>query len=206
MAVLLTILSILLLLVGNEIWARRQQTHSEFSRKFIHITVGSFVAFWPFFLSWRQIELLSLAFVVVVLLSQSLGLFKAIHRVQRSTWGELCFAAAVGLVALLTHDKWIYVAALLQMSLADGLAAVIGQRYGRGNHYRVLGHTKSLVGTLTFFVVSLIILVAINHHLAAPLAAMTLVGISILASVVENIGIRGLDNLLVPLLVTLILM
>jgi phytol kinase len=202
---ILTILAVFVLLVGSEVWWRRQAVHGEFSRKFVHITVGSFVAFWPFFLSWRQIELLSVAFLIVVAISKYLKIFQAIHSVQRPTWGELFFAVSVGLVALATHDKWIYAAALLQMSLADGLAAVIGVHYGNRLKYLVFKHAKSVVGTLTFFVISLGILLAVGHWSNMPLGFHYALAISVLASILENLAVFGSDNLLVPLLVALML-
>src|SRR5665213_2636370 len=157
---ILTMLAVFVILVCNELWWRARVVHSEFSRKFVHITVGSFVAAWPFFLSWHEIEGLSLAFLVVVSASKFLKVFQAIHSVQRPTWGELFFAVSVGMVALITHNKWIYAAALLQMALADGMAAIIGVQYGNRQKYLVFGHPKSVAGTLTFFIVSIAILLA----------------------------------------------
>lgn len=206
MALILTVIAVFLLLVVNEVWWQTHKVHGEFSRKFIHITVGSFVAFWPCFLSWHTIEALSISFFIIVLLSKQLHLFRAIHSVQRPTWGELLFALSVGGVALLTHDKYIYGAALLQMSLADGLAAIMGIRYGGRHMYSVLGYAKSIVGTLAFFVTSLLILLGYNH--LAPgqsLSVVLVITISVLASILENIAVRGLDNLLVPMLVALLL-
>lgn len=202
---ILTILAVLVLLLGNETWWRGHAVHGEFSRKFIHVTVGSFVAFWPFILSWRQIEWLSVAFLVAVGLSKYFHVFRAIHSVQRPTWGEVYFAAAVGLVALLTHNKWIYAAALLQMSLADGLAAILGIRYGRRQSYLVLGHAKSVVGTLTFFVVSVVILLGFSQWSGMVLGLGWMVGVGALVSALENLAIAGLDNLLVPLAVAVLL-
>lgn len=205
MWLILTILAVFLVLVGNEIWWRRQKPHDEFSRKFVHITVGSFVAFWPFFLSWGQIQFLSVAFLIIIGISRYLGIFQAIHSVQRPTWGEVFFAASVGLLTLITQDQWIYAVALLQMSLADGMAAVIGTRFSGQHKYAVLGHAKSIVGTLTFFVVSLAVLLVFNSHLPEHLSLAMALAISGLASLIENLGIMGLDNLLVPCLVALVL-
>lgn len=124
---------------------------------------------------------------------------------QRLTWGEFFFAAAVGLVTLVTHDKYIYAAALLQMSLADGLAAVIGVRYGLRNRYSVFGRTKSIAGTLTFFIVSLAILLALGHWDIAAHSFSYVLVISLLATALENLAPDGLDNLAVPLLVAFML-
>jgi phytol kinase len=205
MGFILAVVIVFLLLVLNEIWGRRQAVHGEFSRKFVHITVGSFVAFWPFFLSWGEIQLLSIAFLLVVLVSKYAHVFRMIHSVQRPTWGELFFAAAVGVITLITHDKWIYAAALLQMSLADGFAAVVGTRYGGKQRYSVAGYAKSVVGTATFFVVSVMILLAYVHSGGDPITIKRLISISALATILENIAIRGFDNILVPVLVALLL-
>jgi phytol kinase len=203
-ALILTLIVVFLLLLGNELWWRRRVVHSEFSRKFIHVTVGSFVAFWPFFLSWNQIKGLSLAFLIVVGVSKYLHVFRAIHSVQRPTLGELYFALAVGAVAMVTHNKWIYLAAILQMSLADGLAAVMGIRYGKQS-YLVFGHRKSFIGSAAFFVTSWAILLGYAQWSGSSLGLLQLTGIASLATIVENVGVKGLDNLLVPLLIAALL-
>ncbi len=201
MRILLTILAVLALVLIGEFWWRKQRLHTEFTRKFVHITVGSFVAFWPFFLSWNEIRYLSLAFLLVVGISKYFHLFRAIHSVQRPTLGELFFALAVGAVTLITQDKWIYAAALLQMSLADGFAAVIGTNYGQRFRYIVFGHAKSILGTFTFLVVSALILTGYSHESGQYLTAVFIFDLSVAAAAIENIGVAGLDNLLVPVLV-----
>lgn len=205
MYVALTVLAVFLVLVGSELWWQKRAGDDEFSRKFVHITVGSFVAFWPFFLSWEAIKLLSVAFVLAIVVSKYTNVFQAIHSVQRPTWGEIFFGLAVGLVALITQDKWIYCASLLQMSLADGLAAVVGTRFGHSQRYLVFNNVKSVAGTVTFFVVSLVILAVLNPQFPIPFAFSQLVGLSIAASVIENVGVKGFDNLFVPVVVAVFL-
>jgi phytol kinase len=200
---ILTIIAMFVVLVASELWWHKHQPNSELSRKFIHITIGSFAAFWPFFLSWNQILFLGVAFVGAVCVSRYLDVFKAIHSVERPTWGEVYFAIAVGLLALLTHDRYIYMAALLTMSLADGLAAVIGVRYGKDNSYKIFRHIKSVIGSLTFFVITASILVGYAVVSHAALRPLDIFALSLMATAVENIAVFGLDNLLVPLLIAL---
>jgi len=202
MALILTVLVIFALLVASELWWRSTKVHSEFSRKFVHIAVGSFVAFWPYFLSPNQIKLLSGAFIVAVLISQYLDIFKAIHSVQRPTHGEFWFALVVGLLAFVVHHPHIYTAALLEMSLADGLAALVGTRFGNGHRYSVLGSPKSMIGTFTFAVVSCAILAGYAHYTPGTLTVLQAVPIVLVATILENVGFQGLDNLLVPLFVS----
>jgi phytol kinase len=137
----------------------------------------------------------------VVGASKYLKVFRAIHTVQRPTWGELFFALAVGAVTFITQDKWIYAAALLQMSLADGFAAVMGTRYGQRFRYIVFGHAKSILGTFTFLVVSAAILAWFARESGQHLKWTFILDLSVVASMIENVGVAGLDNLLVPVVV-----
>lgn len=143
--------------------------------------------------------------MIVVAISRYFQIFRAIHSVTRPTWGEVYFAVAVGAVTFITHNKWVYVAALLQMSLADGLAAIIGVRYGPTNRYHVLGQAKSVVGTLTFIIVSMVILAVFSHNNTYAITGMAIFGLATLAGVLENLGVFGLDNLLVPIFMATLL-
>jgi len=206
MYVALSVLVVFLILMSSEIGWRRHWLKGEIGRKFVHVLVGSFVAFWPFFMSWTEIRALSLAFLVVVVISDRLKIFKAIHSVQRPTFGEICFALVVGMLTLVTSSKGIYAASLLQMSLADGFAAIVGTRYGSNNKYHLLSHTKSVVGTLAFIITSATILAGYSaFSVHGPLAPGTAIFGVLGAAALENIGLFGLDNLIVPLFIGVLL-
>jgi len=195
MAFIVSVLLVFIILMASELWWRHQQPHGEFTRKFVHVSVGSFVAFWPYFLTSTEIMLLSFGFLVATALSKYLNIFRAIHSVQRPTWGEFWFALVVGLLAINLKHPHIYTAALLEMSLADGLAAVVGTRYGNRHRYAVFGSPKSLV-------VSCLILTGycvMTPHIMTP--ALLVLSVSTLATVLENISVQGLDNLVIPLFV-----
>lgn len=205
MAVLLAIIATFSVLLLNEWWWRAHKTHGEFSRKFVHIIVGSGAACAPFFATWGQVQWLGVAAGVGVVASKYFGVLRMIHSVQRTTYGELSFAAAVAITPFITHNKWVYAAAILEMSLADGLAAVLGVRYGHRRHYSVFGRQKSLAGTLTFAVVSIVVLLAYMAASGNPLPIAYFAGIVLLATIVENLAFLGLDNLLVPVVVAIAL-
>jgi phytol kinase len=205
MALILTIIIVFVLLLASELWWRKKKPHDEFSRKFIHITVGSFVAFWPFFLSWQQIRLLGLGFIIIVAISKYFKVFTAIHAVERPTYGEICFALAVGLLTFITHSKGIYAAAILHMGLADGMAALVGTIYGKKSSYRIFGHTKSVAGSLTFLICSIIILIVYATFQVHMVPAFVILGLAFGATVMENIAVLGLDNLAVPVFLAVVL-
>lgn len=205
MYLIVSVLAVFLLLCVSEFGWRKHWLNNEVGRKFVHITVGSFVAFWPFFLSWNQICLMSLAFLVVVILSDRFKIFRAINSVQRPTYGEIFFAVSVGLLTFITHSKAIYAAAILQMSLADGFAAIVGTRFGRDNKYFVFSHAKSVAGTLAFAVTALVILTGYGVFAVAGLPIVHIIIGAAVGTVVENVAIFGLDNLFVPLFIGLLL-
>jgi dolichol kinase len=205
MNLILSILAVCAILAFSELGWRKHWLNNEVGRKFVHITVGTFVAFWPFFLTWGQIRFVSVAFLFVVIVSNYFKVFRAIHSVQRPTYGEVFFAVSVGLLTCITHSKGVYAAAILQMSLADGFAAIVGTRFGRDNKYHLLGHNKSIVGTSAFIVTSLAILIGYSVWSVAGLSWGVVAFGAVAAAMLENIAPFGLDNLAVPLFIGLLL-
>ncbi len=201
--VILAIVFMLLLL--NELIYKKTKKVNEINRKFIHITVGSFIAFWPFLISWQDIRFISLAFIIVVLISRKWNIFKGIHSVVRPTFGEILFAIAVGAITLITSNKWIYLVAILQMSLADGMAAIIGTIFGKNNSYNIFGQIKSIVGSLGFFVSSFLIFFIYSLSVVVKLPLYLMFNLALFLTFIENTGVYGLDNLLVPVLTVIFL-
>jgi len=193
-----------LILVG-EYLRRVHLFQAEVTRKFIHITVAAFAATWPFFLEWNQIYLISMLLLAGNLLTRFSGLFMAIHGVRRRTWGEIFYAVGIGMTALLSQNEWSFAAAMLVMGVSDGLAALVGTLVDDLRRYRVLGHLKSVGGTLTFFFATLIILLVCVSAGHLPASFLTILGLAVAATIAENVSVGGTDNLVVPLIIVLIL-
>lgn len=196
---------VFLILVFAEYLSRYKGVHSELTRKIVHVLVGMFVAFWPFFLSWGQIQILGLAFLLVVLVSIKLNIFSSVHAVSRKTMGEVLFAAVIIILAFISTNEWVFAAAMLHLSLADGLAAVVGLAYGEHNSYRIMGRTKSLAGSLAFFFTSLAIMFWYVSFSGVEPSAVALLWLPVVATIAENLSGEGTDNLVIPLLVALVL-
>jgi dolichol kinase len=205
MYVFLSVLLVALLLLANEHHWRNKTVHAELPRKVVHIMVGSFIAFWPLYISWNWIRLISLAFILGVIISKSLNIFASIHEVERFSIGEICFALAVGGMTFFTKTDWIYAVALLQMSIADGLAAIVGVHLGKSTRYKIFGATKSLVGSAAFLITSLLILFIASLIIKTNVSFLLIILTALAATIVENLAVYGLDNLFIPLTVILIL-
>lgn len=135
-------------------------------------------------------------------------LFHSVYSVRRKSWGDLIGPGAIGILALFEPTKLVFAAAVLHIALADGLAAVIGTRYGKNNTYRVLWNKKSVVGTLTFIIMSFNILVWLYVRGEVGFTPITLPALFIIpfsTAYIENISPWGSDNLFVPLTVIALL-
>lgn len=194
-----------LLIYFGEMLQHRFNYHPEITRKFIHISTATYAAFWPIFMTPREIGIMSLLLFAGVLISKRLAFFRSIYDVKRITWGEIFFPVSIGFSILLTNNSLIFSAAMLHLGLADGLAAVVGTLFGRHHRYKVFGHTKSRAGTLTFFICSFLIILFCGVMYGPHDSWTTLIWLPALATVFENVGIGGSDNLLVPLLIVVAL-
>lgn len=202
--ILLAILGVGLVLVISEYFWNLRKSHGEIARKFVHIIAGTFMASWALFLDVRQIQILSVILLAGVLLSKYWSIFRSVHSISRKTWGEAFFALSIGVSATLAPNKWIYAAAVLHVSLADGLAAVIGTKFGKRTGYTILGQHKTLVGTAAFYVTSACITAWLITQGGAGIdtqAWAVVLWLPLLTAITENLGVSGIDNIAIPLVV-----
>ena len=205
---MLGVAGVFIILAFDELFWRLRIFEGELSRKLAHIWVGTYIAIWPFFMTMEQIVVLSVAMLAVVTISRRYQIFKSIHDVKRRTYGEFFFPISIGICALLTDSKWIFMASILHLSLADGFAALAGTYFAGKTRYKIFGGYKSWVGTGTFLLLSTyIIFVAVAGDIGefASVDSTIVIWLPLVATVVEGVATYGADDLLVPLVVTGIL-
>jgi phytol kinase len=206
---LIGIAGVAAILLGSEfLWRTSLFKKAETPRKLVHILTGTYIAFWPLFMDFRSIQLLSVFLFVMVYISKRLKVFRSIHSVDRPTYGELLFPIGVLVSATFAQSGWAYMAAVLHLSIADGFAALIGVRYLRRYGYKVFGQGKTVVGTLVFYLCSLAIITA--TMLLDPAAygdnvQLVILLLPLTTTIVENFAVYGTDNLFVPIVVIMIL-
>lgn len=198
-----------LLQVGEALW-RAKILRGENLRKFIHMSVGSFIAIWPWLISWRAIQIVGVAMLAVVLINRYFRFFHFSSGIGREEYGDIFLASAIVICALLTDVKSFFAIAILQVSIADGVAAMVGKRVSRRWKYKVYHQTKTVLGSMAFWLASFFIIAA-----GVPLGAhnfinfqdyvILLLALPPVLTVVENVSGLGLDNLSVPLVTLLAL-
>ena len=185
----------------------------EYSRKLIHIGLSIWLACWLFFLPYKLVIVASLLLALAVFISKRLGFLKSIHGVRRTTYGEITYALGIAFVAWYARDnEAVYALAVINLGFADGLAAVIGSKYGANKKkYRFFMSKKkvnkqdgkTLIGASTSF--SFAVLSGLFFWVIVPTQPwpIWLIGGHIVVSAaiisgLEFISHRGYDNLIIP--------
>lgn len=195
------------LCVAVEVVTRRVGFLSpELARKVAHMSSAVLAALLPLVLGFEEIVLLGLLFAGVMLASQQLRIFTAIHGVGRRTYGEVMFPLGIAALALACPSPLPYAYGVLVLGLGDGLAALVGERYGRRRipHLRT---RKTLWGTGAFLLVSFALgvpLVVASGATPAYAIAVAL-AMAIALTPVELFLTYGLDNLALPLVAGLLI-
>ncbi len=200
--ILISLTAILIILIISELMWRQHKLSDELTRKTVHVSVAVFVAFWPYYMSYHQIQLVAVAFLIGIIVSRYLHIFRGILHVKRKTYGDLFFPLSILILALLEPSKLVFTIALLHIGLSDGIAALVGKRLGKKNQYKIFGQTKSVAGTITFIVISLGILVTaklLNPNDTIGLSWLNVIILPPILAFVENVSAYGADDLTIPL-------
>jgi phytol kinase len=122
--------------------------------------------------------------------------------VGRKTYGVFYYALSITILVALLWDRYpeYAVIGVMVMSWGDGMAALIGKRFGRHTFVH-MGNKRSLEGSLAMFVTSFIVMLGIfgTTHSLAPHDLMVAIPVAAIAAILEAFSPGGTDNLSVPL-------
>lgn len=203
--IIVSILFVVLFLGISTLLEKKNRLSSEGTRKLIHIGVSNwwFIAMY-FFESGLIAAIVPSIFVVVNYVSYKKQLISGMERDgDVKDLGTVYYAISLLILAVWTFNinrPEIGAVGILVMGYADGLAAVIGVKYGK---IRILGR-KTLEGTLTTFVVAFIVIFLLTSGFDISLTVFQILIISLAATVLELVTPLGLDNLSVPMVTALI--
>lgn len=198
-----------ILFVTQYLW-QKKLVKGEGARKFAHILIGSFVALWPLYLTWQEIQTALIIGLLSALIVRHYKLFASIYDVQRSTFGDIAAPAVMLAASLLEPTRTIFAVGVLHVAFADGMAAAVGSRFGHTSAYNIFKQKKSAIGTATFYTSSVIIMTAaaIFQPTLDVFTFWLYIGvIPVMTTLAENVTPRGLDNVTVPFVaITLLLL
>lgn len=177
----------------------------EVSRKFVHIMLSNIWFFYLIFIDslvWACV--LPVVFVVMNALSYKFKIFKSIEREDNDGFGTVYYAFSILLICIFTYiirNPLVGLPGILIMGYGDGFAAIVGKRID-SKVYCIGNSKKTIAGSVTMFVVSLIISIVTFGLLGMDYFVCKAVFVSVIATLLEAVSIKGLDNITVPVIVT----
>jgi phytol kinase len=191
-----------LVFLASEILHRLKQD-PELVRKVVHIGTGNvlLIAWWLHIPTWLCITA-GVTFSAIALASHHTNILPMLNDVGRKTYGVFYYALSITILVVFlwqSHPQYAVIGVMV-MSWGDGLAALIGKRFGK-HTFMHLGNKRSLEGSFAMFATSFIVILSIlglSHGIhpndigiAAPVAAI--------AAILEAFSPGGTDNISVPL-------
>lgn len=185
---------------------RRWPEQRETSRKIVHIGTGTVIPLaWLFQVPWVVAVPFAAMVTAITAINHQWRIIPAVEDVDRSSFGTVAYGLAITILLLLFWPirTDAVTAGVLVMAFGDGLAGLIGRSL-QSAQWSVLGQTKSMAGTLTMALVSAVVLFSLSAISPTSVPWSAVIGLSLLATGLEQLSPLGIDNLTVPLAVGLL--
>jgi len=179
--------------------------NQELLRKIIHIGMGPLIPLAKFLeIEQSAAQYFAGGMSILIVLNYVYKLFPIIEDVDRKSYGTFfyCFSLLILISLFWEQDPLALTAGFFIMTLGDGLAGLIGKNF-KSRNWKIFNQKKSIIGTTTMFLISLLVLYILGY-------ANNIVfnyyyfGIALLATLLEQISIIGIDNLSVPIITSII--
>ena len=186
---------------------------AEITRKIVHVFTGVLTLLFPVMLSshWSVLFLCA-SFAAILLASLHFKLLPSINAIDRKSAGSLCYPLAVYLCFLVytiyigdgaTYIYLIFYNPILILAICDPIAALVGRNFPWGK-YRVRGGTKTISGSMAFFIVATLISFFLMKQLGKdyfdelPIIIIYSIIIGLFTALAEAVTGNGYDNLTIP--------
>ncbi|NCB24984.1 MAG: DUF92 domain-containing protein [Bacteroidia bacterium] len=209
MGLIWSMVYIFLILGLATVVARISKGASETSRKLVHILVGNWVILTPMFTQLWAVVLVPFTFIIINSLSLKYKLISAMERNDDSL-GTVYYAVSLFVLSgggFLLGWKTLPFIGLLTMAYGDGLAAIIGKKWGKRKPF-TFAWEKSIAGSLTVAIAAFIVTATClyifgsaetQRDVSIPAILLISALTGILSAFIELTGKKGCDNLTLPI-------
>lgn len=209
------LITLLLLLVFNEMVYRRLHPKGEITRKLAHFLATLSTITFPFlFENHWFVLILAVIFFVLLFVSRNTRHLKSIHDIDRVSVGSYLLPVAIYLTFLISDllgNKFLFILPMLVLAICDPVAGILGMSIQVNNHrIRIfnLKLNKTTTGSIAFFSSCFIIsVIALYFYRMSfdPKTFWLALLVSTAATITEMFSWKGTDNLFIPMVVLLIL-
>ena len=182
------------------IFKKYNENSREIVRKIIHIGIGPLIPIAQFLKIDQNSALIFTGIVsLMVFINYTYKLFPTIEDVERKSYGTLFYCLSLFILIYLFWDKDPYalITGFFIMTFGDGLAGLIGKSLN-SKSWIVFKQEKSLLGTMTMFLTSLIVVCSIGYTQQNSLN-LNYFTIAFISTLLEQFSVLGIDNFIVPI-------
>ena len=187
----------------------------ELFRKALHfVLLGAYVPLVFAFSEWWMAALFALSLIVILFpalhFAQKIPMFSSFVNERKKGEFKSSMIYAVGMMAFsilvcwgLAGDKYLVLASIYAWGIGDGLAALVGKKYGKHKiKWKLADGKKSVEGSLTMFLCSLVSVITVlmirgNINIFACLFIGILT--AVVTTVAELCAKDGLDTIICPI-------
>ncbi len=208
---ILTIIYVFIILIISSVLKIKKAISAEQCRKIVHIFVS--LAWIIMYLTLKDsihILIIPLFFIIFNYISYKYKVIPGMEIGNRKSLGTIYYPVSMLIMATFSYINNqflpIYGMSLFTMAFADGLAPIIAEKIPTG---KIFNTSKTFSGSITVFVVSLLIIIIFTTFFKLELSLIRIIFISLLNTIIELYSKKGLDNLTLPLgmfLITYILL
>jgi len=195
--ILLYLFSIFLISI---VFKKYKEDSREIVRKIIHIGIGPLIPIAQYLKINQNSALIFTGIVsLMVLINYKYKIFPTIEDIERKSYGTLFYCLSLFILIYLFWDKDPYalISGFFIMTFGDGLAGLIGKSFN-SKSWIFFKQKKSLYGTITMFLTSLIVVCSIGYSQQNSLN-FNYFTIAFFATLLEQFSVLGIDNFIVPI-------
>ena len=174
--------------------------NQELLRKIIHIGMGPLIPLAKFLeIEQSAAQYFAGGISILILINYIYKLFPIIEDIDRQSFGTFfyCFSLLILISLFWEQDPLSLTAGFFIMTFGDGLAGLIGKNF-KSKSWTILNQKKSIIGTTTMFLISLLVVSILGYKNNLDFNYYYF-WIALLATVLEQISIIGIDNFSVPI-------
>lgn len=193
--IVINLLLICGLIIVSEAIAYTKLIHPSILRKLMHMATGTVVIFGSYITNYKAYTVVGLLMIVALIAARFFLPLKSLEHRFHESYGEIYFAAGVGIAALICPTLNGFVACIAALALADTAAYVAGNYFKSTRLY----NNKTIAGTIACLLATYAIFASLGYNWEKS----SIIGIFVAGA--ELLGSRGSDNMAIPIVGSLLL-
>jgi len=175
--------------------------NQELLRKIIHIGMGPLIPIAKFLeIEQSAAQYFAGLMSILIVINYIYKLFPILEDIDRKSFGTFFYSFSLLILISLfwEEDPLALTVGFFIMTFGDGFAGLIGKNF-KSKNWTILNQKKSIIGTTTMFLISLLVVSTLGYKNNIEFNYYYF-GIALLATLLEQISIIGIDNFSVPVI------